>query len=280
MKLLERLVLRTAQSRLIPGWLLRSSRRKIRRWLRAQPLIVETINGVSLEIIVGDDVDNQILFDSVFEGHLTQLIHSLALQGKGYFVDIGCHLGYYSTLVGHCAPQLQIAAFDANPNMARRCDDNLRRNGITAEIHNCGVGRDAGKLKFTYSRQHPSLGTFGNAPDMVDDLQSIEVEVLPLNTLLPKGPIWLIKMDIEGFEYDALSTIDNATAARIENIVLECSAERLSQCGRQQSDFDQLCWLSGYQIFLVEGAGLHSPLKSFKEVPDGDQNLWLKKKHS
>jgi FkbM family methyltransferase len=274
------LVLCAARSRLAPGWVKRSSRRKIRRWLRGQTLLVETSNGVSLEIIVGDDVDNQILFDGVFESHLTQLIHSLAIQGEGYFVDIGCHLGYYSTLVGKSAPEMQIAAFDANPNMVQRCDDNLRRNGIKAEIQNCGVGREAGKLTFTYSRQHPSLGTFGKAPDIVDDLQSMEVEVLPLNALLPQGPIWLIKMDIEGFEYDALSTIDADTAARIENIVLECSADRLSQCGRQQSDFDQLSWLSGYQIFLVEGADSHLPLQSFKEVPDGDQNLWLKKKHS
>lgn len=276
----ERLVLNAARSHLTPRWMQRSFRRKIRRWFRGKTLLVETKNGVSLEIIVGDDVDNQILFNGVFEDHLTQLIHSLALQGKGYFVDIGCHLGYYSSLVGHSAPALQIVALDANPSMVQRCGDNLRRNGIKAKVQNCGVGREAGKLTFTYSRQHPSLGTFGKAPDIVDDLESMEVEVLSLNSILPQGPIWLIKMDIEGFEYDALSTIDADTAARIENIVLECSAERLSQCGRQQSDFDKLSWLSDYHIFLVKGSSVHLPLQSFKEVPDGDQNLWLKKKHS
>jgi FkbM family methyltransferase len=280
MHLTEKIAFYGARSEVLPSWLQRSCRRKLRRWMKGESIVVTTGAGIDLGLIIGDDVDNQILFNRVFESHLTNLISRLLTNAAGTFLDIGCHLGYYTTLAGSVSSELRLLAFDANPDMVQRCRRNLARNNLTGDVRNYGIGSQHAKLEFNISEMHPSLGTFGAPPEIVQDIKSFTVDVIPLAEVVQSvdGQIPLLKMDIEGFEFEALSSLDESLCEKLKNIVFECSDMRLQQCQRTRADFGKLTWMKDYRIHLVHESQRCEEIASFDQIPEGDQNVWLERR--
>jgi hypothetical protein len=104
--------------------------------------------------------------------------------------------------------------------------------------------------------------------------------VVPFSEIVDQveGPVFLLKMDVEGFEYLALSTLRDDQVTRIANLVFEFSDERLRQCGQSKHAFAGLSWLASYEVWLLGTDGSRKRLESLSEVPDGDQNVWLKRR--
>lgn len=264
----------------LPRFLRRSFARKFRRRNLGKTLEVQTNSGCRLRVVIGDNVDNEIALTGGFEPHLTALIRELGTGAKGHFLDVGCHLGYFSTLVGKIAPHCELTVVDANPVMAGRCGENLKLNGIEGRVVNMGAGAEHAILNFNVSRRSPSLGTFGTSPVTDDEVEQIQVEVVPFSEILDQieGKVFLLKMDVEGYEYLALSSLRADQMARIDNLVFEFSDERLLQCGQSKQAFENLAWLGEYEIWLIGTNGERSRLDSLSAVPDGDQNVWLKRR--
>lgn len=263
----------------LPRAIRRSCARKFRRRNLGKTLKVPTQHHCQLRVIIGDNVDNEIALTGAFEPHLSALIHELSSHQQGNFLDVGCHLGYYSTLVKKNCPSAVVTAVDANPVMAQRCRDNLQLNGFSGEVINTGVGAEHAVLTFRTSRQSPSLGTFGESPPAGLEIETIQVQVVPFRDIVDRthGPVFLLKMDVEGFEYLALSTLRDDQVDRIENLVFEFSEERLQQCGQSREAFLTLPWLDRFEAWLIHENGTRSRLNSLAEVPGGDQNVWLKR---
>jgi FkbM family methyltransferase len=264
----------------LPRYLRRSCARKFRRRNLGKTLEVGTRDGCRLNVVIGDNVDNEIALTGGFEPHLTALMRELAAGGSGQFLDVGCHLGYYSTLVKKVAPECGLTAVDANPVMAARCRSNLALNGMEGRVINTGVGAEQAVLDFKTSRRSPSLGTFGTSPVENDEVETIQIQVVPFSEIVDQvdGPVFLLKMDVEGYEYLALSTLRDDQVARIANLVFEFSDERLRQCGQSKEAFAGLPWLTEYEVWLIDTDGRRRRLESLAEVPDGDQNVWLKRR--
>jgi len=241
---------------------------------------VVTMDECRLNVQIGDNVDNEIAVTGCFEPHLTNLIRELSQGAEGSFVDVGCHLGYYATLVGKVMPNVDITVVDANPIMAGRCAENLKLNGINAQVINVGVGAENAVLEFSVSPNAPSLGTFGTSPVTSDPIEKIKIKVVPFSEIIDRveGNIFLLKMDVEGFEYLALSSLHPSQVARIENIVFEFSDERLRQCGQSKQSFEELSWLSDFEVRLIDTNGEKILLDFLSQVPEGDQNVWLKRR--
>lgn len=263
-----------------PRSLRRSCARKFRRRNLGKTLQVSLRDGARLNVVIGDNVDNEIALTGEFEPHLSALMRELAAGGQGHFLDVGCHLGYYSMLVKKIAPGCGLMAVDANPVMAERCRCNLELNGMEGRVINTGVGAQHAVLDFRTSTRSPSLGTFGTSPVENETVETIQIQVVPFSELVDQveGPIFLLKMDVEGFEYHALSTLRDDQVERIANLVFEFSDERLRQCGQSKEAFAALPWLAAYDVCLIETDGRRKPLESLAGVPDGDQNVWLKRR--
>lgn len=268
----------------IPHFIRQSCDRKFtRRFCRinfGKAAKATTVNGCLLNLIIGDYIDNEVAIKGVFETHITKLICELAENSEGSFIDAGCHIGYYSTLVGKIKPSCNIVAIDANPIMAERCKENLKLNNIKGEVLNVGIGSEHATLNFRVSSNLPSLGTFGSSPLSKENLNEMEINIVPFSDILnqTKGSIFLIKMDVEGFEYFALSSLDKSKVSRVENIIFEFSEERLKQCSLRKNVFNEIEWIKCFDIFLLAVDGQIKRLDSLLMVPDGDQNIWLKRR--
>lgn len=265
----------------LPRFLRRSCARKFRRRNLGRRILSTTNQGCNLVTRIGDNVDIEIALTGRFEPHITSVILQIAkARGKGHFVDVGCHIGYYTTMVARACPEITITAIDANPVMIARCRENLELNSRSAEVINVGVGASHSEMIFQTSLKSPSLGTFGEPPPEVLDVEPIRVSVVPLADLIDDidGEILLLKMDVEGFEFHALSSLRPDQVVKVNNMIIEFSDLRLQQCGQSRNDFNSLKWIACFDLKLIAEQGPPRPIASLSEVPGGDQNIWLSRK--
>ncbi len=115
--------------------------------------------------------------------------HFLGLLEKGdIFFDVGANIGYYSLLAaGHGAKK--VFAFEILDEYASIAEKAFKLNHIDGEVIRCGVGKGDTPISFNDSL----AGKSGRTPLALDDFSK-------KSGMYPD----VIKMDIEGFEGEAL----------------------------------------------------------------------------
>jgi FkbM family methyltransferase len=240
---------------LVPGALRQSARRKFSRSQRGNLIVCDTRPGFRLECRIGDPLDNLVYFDGEFEPELRLFLD----QHGGSFstiVDVGCNIGYVSCLLAARHPSARIVSLDANPEMIRRCEANLKLNGFRAETVCCALGEREELRSFHVPKNRPSYASFGHLEHECD---RIEVPVRRLDQLLrEKGieQIDLLKIDVEGFEPPVLNGLGTLP---VKNICLEFSPANLKNCGFTPDDLWNRPLWKGYRLFLLEN-GTGNPL--------------------
>lgn len=116
------------------------------------------------------------------------------LRPEDVFVDVGANMGSYSILAaGVCGADT--IALEPVPTTFKRLLENIRLNQLEGKINpvNAAAGEATGELLFTTS------GDTTNHIATVNDLDTIPVPVIPLDSILERHPS-LIKIDVEGYE--------------------------------------------------------------------------------
>ena len=187
-------------------------------------------------------------------------------------VDVGCNIGYVSCLLAARAPDARILSIDANPEMVRRCEANLRLNGRTPDVRCCGAGSVEGSRLFHVPKNRPSYASFGALTHACDE---IEVPIRRLDGLLrEKGwaELDLLKIDVEGFEPEVLRGLG---ATPVRNICFEYSPANLRNCGFTPEDLWSLPLWAGYRLFLLEeGTGRPLPFRPGEPLPGATEMAW------
>jgi len=134
-------------------------------------------------------------------------------------IDAGANLGYFTILMGFLVGQEgKIIAYEADPKVFNILTDNLSLNGLDPIVtaFNKAVYSSESKIDFYISEKFEGNGSIQEHDDnyfkhfAVDKINKIEVETEPLDIYLNQlNFIDLIKLDIEGAEYDALLGMEN-----------------------------------------------------------------------
>jgi len=155
------------------------------------------------------------------EPRLYQLIDEL-LQPDDLFVDAGSNIGFYTLLAGQKVGRGgSVVAVEMMPDTVRSLRSNISSTGLTnVEVIETALASEAGQL----IEAHFDPSKLGQA-SIVDDesagrRDTVSVQTSRLDEILPKSSIKLMKMDLEGAEYDALLGLSGALA-RIDTIVFE-----------------------------------------------------------
>jgi FkbM family methyltransferase len=125
----------------------------------------------------------------------------LSISPKEVLVDCGAYDGdtvrQATDLVGDAFQAIH--AIEADPLSLHKLDMSLSRmvSEIRSRInvHPCAVGAERARVRFE---------TTGTVDSKICDEGGVEVECVPLDELFADTPVTMIKMDIEGAEYDAL----------------------------------------------------------------------------
>ena len=160
----------------------------------------------AFRIWVGTDdaaVGRHVLADN-YERDVTAVFRRVLRPGMGV-VDLGANIGYFSLLsAALVGPSGSVLAVEPNPANARMLEASRALNGFGhVTVAQVAAGRDTGLLVLNASH---SNGTTAPAPDDIDRLlAAVTVPAVRLDALVPADRrIDLIKVDVEGAEYNAL----------------------------------------------------------------------------
>lgn len=151
------------------------------------------------------------------------LVDNLSPGGVCY--DIGSNVGFFALLAAReVGPEGRVYAFEPVPDNVAELVANARRN----RLHNvdaicAAVGEAQGELDLLLSA-HPGGATCSSA-DVPKDLTGVlRTEVVTIDALVDTGRLLrpdVIKLDVEGYELQALRGMANTLARHRPVIVLE-----------------------------------------------------------
>lgn len=237
----------------------KSCLRKFTRATRGLPYRERNDRGFLMTGVLGDSVDNRIVVNRDYEPGLSRFL-SEQVSGADVFLDIGCNIGWFSCLAASLSKRpARLLALDANPAMVEACRLNLSINGFAGEAEVCALGPERGRITLHVPERRHSRASVGRANAAgFGATKEISVEMFPLAEILARFPgsrCDLIKMDIEGFELEALRAVPREVALNIGMIVMEYTRENLEGCGFAGMTLDVLPWLDAFEVGEVDDDG-------------------------
>ena len=156
-------------------------------------------------------------------------------KGKSVFFDVGANIGYYSYIAAANGIK-EIIAFEFTPAYAEFTKRGFAANKISGKIVNCGVGNP------------------GEWSAYADPLASASGNLISLDEYSKETGIYpdVIKMDIEGYELDALR---NAHEILSRKPAIDISIHPLFLSNRGQNAEDVLSLLAGYGYKIIYSGG-------------------------
>lgn len=156
------------------------------------------------------------------------------LDNKGrLFVDVGANFGWYSLIFSLCAQSTgRVIAIEPEPENLRLLQKNiLANNAKNISVITSGVGATDGVAELSLNKQwNPGMHSLRQNIEATD---KVKIKISTLDEILKDipGEIDLLKMDIEGFEVDALLGATE-TLARTQRALVEYTPSFIKACGR------------------------------------------------
>ncbi len=165
------------------------------------------------------------------------LLH--ALRTDDLFVDVGANRGSYTVLAG-AAIGAKVIAVEPVPETFENLEANVNINGMAdrVECHNIGLGDKEGSLLFT-----------ADASDCINHVltegesagKTVKVPVRLLDRLVGERKPFLIKMDVEGYEWFVLQGGLNMLANEsLQAVIIEFNNTGLERYGVGDERIHQL----------------------------------------
>ncbi len=190
-----------------------------------------------------------------------QLVMMESLRPGDVFVDVGAHIGLL-TLLGSrlVGPDGVVYAFEPNPEIFRRLEGHIGRNGVR-NVRAFHVGLSDREATLTLSV--PPTGNTGAASlgglaprHKAPALASYEVRVMTGDEALKEAPDapMFVKIDVEGHEVRAMRGLEQTIRSRRPAILAEANPEMLACNGAKASDLLSLLAGLGYVAWLPDAA--------------------------
>lgn len=161
-------------------------------------------------------------------------------------VDVGAHVGGFVCWAASRAPAARIIAFEPEPRNFVDLEQNVARNNLErrVELVNAAVGAADGEIAFRVHEGDRQLSSV-----VVASGEAITVRCMNFDRYIRTsldGPIDLLKMDVEGAEWDILYSLSEDIWARISRIVVEVHVFG----GRGLREMEDLFQSKGYETHL------------------------------
>ena len=166
-------------------------------------------------------------------------------------IDAGANNGFFSLVMSKLVgPAGCVVAFEPSTNNCKRLERNIDLN----DAFNVGICEQPlwskpEAIDFHYYEHDGSASHY-----RFSDAQAIKLRATTLETWFGNLSIALVKMDIEGSEYDALLGAPSLLA-RHTPVIAECNHEMLDKAGNGRDAVHNLMKANGYERFSLDPAG-------------------------
>ncbi len=227
------------------------ARRGLLRSTASPPVLVER-DGYRLYARPDDAAVGRHVVHGSYEPEIEAIFRQLLRPGMGV-VDLGANLGYFTMLAAHLVgPGGFVFAVEPNPDNVQLIEASRRLNGFAhVTVSQLAAGRRVELLMLNATHSNGTTSTIGAGLDQV--LTARTVAAVPLDALIDENRrIDLVKIDVEGAEYNALLGAERLLARNRPVIVSEFSPGLLTDISRIDGP-GYLAWLHrlGYDIAVV-----------------------------
>jgi FkbM family methyltransferase len=205
---------------------------------------LEFAPAMSMDLVPGDIISSSIAFTGVYELPLTRYVAGLARRG-GTMIDVGANLGYFSLLWASANDGNRCLALEPSPRVVDLLRANVNRNRLGARIEVIGsaAGRERGRLDF-HLGPPDQLGWGGFSPRTPE---TVSVDVVRIDDLVPAEPIALLKIDAEGADAWVLMGCEKLLRKRlIGSIRFEQNRPRMRHLGIADDEVGKFLKSVGY----------------------------------
>lgn len=162
---------------------------------------------------------------------------------KPKIVDVGAHIGMVVVYFKICYPDSTIVAYEPEPSNFALLKKNVKENQLSGvTILNQAVAPKGGTLELYVPIQEEGwksgAGIIPRGWRGVQDTKSCKVEAVGINEVL-QSEVDLLKMDIEGMEYEV---VERADLSRVGRLIVEIHPRK----GKREQDV----------IRRIEGSGM------------------------
>lgn len=223
------------------------------------------IQGTNLSVSMILDINDirsvpfSVLADGPYENFQAKVLLDLA-RVSSEFLDIGANMGYYSLTAFKVNPDIKIHAFEPQPNIFSVLSKNVSLNYLNEKValHNCGLGsKKSVATMFIPLFTGSGGGSLANLHQDEGTPREVEVEVKVLDEYLgsDSNPD-LIKIDVEGFEYEVVSGGIELITQSKPTIVIELLRKWMKPFGKHPQDVVNLLVSKGYQVYAISSVSL------------------------
>jgi FkbM family methyltransferase len=161
---------------------------------------------------------------SLLRDEVSVLLNISAILSAGdTFLDIGANIGIFSSLLSRYKsifPDLDIYAFEANPNTYKRLKDNAENYGF--QTYNIAISDTETELEFCEGAVSHVFTTLENASKYNFKSSKMLVKCQRLDRFAIKGDSIILKIDVEGQEMAVLKGASSwFDAKRIKAVYLD-----------------------------------------------------------
>jgi FkbM family methyltransferase len=231
-----------------------------------------TVLGTSFEVDVSDLIDFRLYFLGSHDRHVLQHVGAALstrarADGSPVFWDVGANVGTIALPVAAAFPHVIVHAFEPSPGVFRRLERNLGLNPTLQDrvrLHQIALSDSDSVVDFFPSRETSNSGC-GSLFAMHNTWTTpVPVEARTGDHVVAEDRAAVpdvIKIDVEGFEYEVLLGISGLLAShRPLSIVVEHSPYRLQARGVPLDRVVNLLDSLGFQIAGLRLNGHTVPL--------------------
>jgi FkbM family methyltransferase len=179
-------------------------------------------SGGRLDFIRGEYLSWALLVHGTFEAHSLALAIRLMRNG-GTLVDVGANLGFYAIAVT-AATGCRAIGIEPEPTTFGRLQRNL---GLNRDLNIVAVNCAATPIEMEVGLQLAGVGREAwTAVTQPGGEHTIAVAGRPLELILREAgfeAVTLLKIDVEGYEVEALRGLDWEGPRRPRHVIMECS---------------------------------------------------------
>jgi len=149
-------------------------------------------------------------------------------RGDFTFLDMGAHVGYYSSLASYYMPKGQVHAFEPNTNNLELLRKNVKRFP-NCVVHPYALDTEEKKADFWYPEDESGGGSlYYDSIVKKEGLTKCEVETKKITSFgIDFSKVGIIKLDIQGKEPEIIKELTKTNLRSSAVVVIEAAEENM-----------------------------------------------------